>query len=298
MAADDVDLRCSMQARGAGLEPVGTAGTYDAFLLVEVSLPWPKEITDHPALEGVADVVAPIGARVQGVVPAPDQVADGQSSLTLYRRAPGRFRRYERQEVCVAPDALVAGATALLDAAPAADDVVDLLVCTHGARDRCCGAFGMSLFASVGSRPGLRVRRTSHTGGHRFAPTAILLPQGTAWAWLDDTVLDAILDRSREPAELLPHYRGSTALGPAPVQAAERAVFAEVGWPWLDADRDGRVVESVDDRSVVQLDSTVGSWEAVVVSDGMAPQPVCGAPPGSEKKADPQLRVAHLGEIG
>ena len=284
-----------MQARDAGLEPVGTAGTYDAFLLVEVGLPWPKEITDHPALAGVADAVAPIGARIQGVVPSPDRVADGVSLLVLHRRPPGPFRRYERLEACVAPDDLAEGAAALVatGADPVPDDgVADLLVCTHGARDRCCGALGMSLFASVGSRPGLRVSRTSHTGGHRFAPTVVLLPQGTAWAWLDDDLLEAVLDRSRPPADLLAHYRGSTALADPAVQAAERAVFAEVGWSWLDEARDGHVVEARDDRSVVTIESTAGSWEVVVDHLGLAPQPVCGEPPGSEKKADLQLRVS------
>ena len=56
-----------------------------------------------------------------------------------------------------------------------------LLICTHGSRDRCCGRLGTILHRSASARwPDVDVHRISHTGGHRFAPTAILLPSGTA----------------------------------------------------------------------------------------------------------------------
>jgi hypothetical protein len=287
----DPDLRCTTQARGAGLQPTGTAGTYDAFLLVEVPLPWPKEVTDHAALAGV-DVTA--GTRMQGVVPSPDRVAEGESLVVLHRRPPGPFRRYERVERRVPLEGLAAGCASLADAArPVDDGTVDLLVCTHGTRDRCCGSLGMSLFLAVASRPHLRVRRTSHTGGHRFAPTVVLLPEGTCWGWLDDDALAAVLDRSRSPAELLGHYRGSTAMrGPA-AQVAEAAVLGEVGWSWLDEERDAREVEP----GVVLVESSAGTWEVLVADRGAAPQPVCGDAPGSGPKSDPQLHVTEVRQV-
>lgn len=258
------DLRCSMQARAAELRAIGTAGSYDGFLLVEVPLPWPREISDHPAL---ADLVVPAGVRVQGVVPS----IEGRAPTVLYRRPDGPFRGYEGPDV----------------------GVTDLLVCTHGTRDRCCGSMGMSLFLSVSTRSGLRIRRTSHTGGHRFAPTAVLLPEGTAWAWLDDAVLAAVLDRSREPVELVDHYRGSTGMPDPWTQVAEAAVFAEVGWSWLDEARSARVV----DPGVVLVESSTGDWEVEVEDRGSAPQPVCGEPPVAGGKADPQLFVSGLRQV-
>jgi len=262
------DLRCAIQAREADLQPAGTAGSYDAYWIAEVPLPWPREITEHPMFDGV-DV--PAGTRVQGVVPAPDHVAEGHTPVLRYSRPPGPFRRYEGGE----------------------PGVSDLLVCTHGTRDRCCGSMGMSLFLSVRSRSGLRVHRTSHTGGHRFAPTAVLLPEGTVWGWLDDDALDAVLDRSREPAELRRHYRGSTAMPDAWTQVAEAAVFAEVGWPWLDDARDARRV----DDGVVLVESTAGEWEVELEDRGTAPQPVCGEPIGTATKADRQLRVMRVRQV-
>lgn len=281
-----------MQAREADLLPGGTAGSYDAFLLVEVPLPWPKEITDHDAL---AALDLPAGTRVQGVVPAPDHVAAEESLVVLHRRPAGPFRRYERVERRVSLADVATAAAGLVDAPAVVDDgTVDLLVCTHGSRDRCCGSMGMSLFLSVGSRPRLRVRRTSHTGGHRFAPTAVVLPEGTCWAWLDDDVLGAVVGRTRPPADLLRHYRGCAGIDGAAAQVAEAAVFAEVGWSWLDEAREAVAVEQDGDRTVVRVSADAAAWDVVVRDRGMAPQPVCGEPIDAATKADAQLEVVEV----
>jgi hypothetical protein len=288
-----VDLRCSAQARGARLDPLGTAGSYDGFVLVEVPLPWPKEITDHPSLAGIGSVV-PDGFRVQGLVPSPELLAAGQTLVVEHRRAAGHFTGYERREV-LTPLGGVIGAIAAVAAQPVErEDTVDLLVCTHGQRDRCCGSLGVGLFSNVRERPGQRTWRTSHTGGHRFAPTAVVLPHGTVWAWLDDALLDAVLDRSRPPAALMGHYRGSPAMPSPAAQIVEGAVFAEVGWSWVDAGRTGTVVDRVDDRTVVRIDSTVGAWEGVVEQTGWTVQPVCGVADPPKPKRDPVLRLVSL----
>ena len=57
-----------------------------------------------------------------------------------------------------------------------------VLVCTHGTRDRCCGVLGGAIFAQLRTRlqsilPDA-VWQVSHLGGHRFAPTALCLPLG------------------------------------------------------------------------------------------------------------------------
>ncbi len=52
------------------------------------------------------------------------------------------------------------------------------LVCTNGKRDVCCALRGRALVRDLaGDLPG-RVWECTHTGGHRFAPTGVLLPLG------------------------------------------------------------------------------------------------------------------------
>jgi hypothetical protein len=288
---ETLDLRCSSQARSLAAEPLGTAVHARTLLLVEVSLPWPADIGDHPALADVVEAAKAIGARVQGLVPDPDRAARGEALVVLHAAPDGPFRVYERR-AAVVPAGGVAAAIADLPEAPTAD----VLVCSHGARDRCCGSLGTTLHAGAGarSRSDLHLHRTSHLGGHRFAPTAVLLPSGTAWAWLDDALLGAILDRRVPPAALAGHYRGSLAMPHPAAQVVEGAVFAAVGWDWLDHGREGSVVAEEGDRWTVRLASTAGTWHGVVERTGTAPQPVCGQPLVAAKKSDDHLRMVLL----
>jgi hypothetical protein len=274
--ATDTDLRCSSQARDAQLDPLGTAVSAPAFALVEVPLPWPRDVADHP-LVGVAVAGLPAGTRVQAVLRAAAP-ADGDRPVTIvYEHDGGPFRRYRRR-------------------GPGPTDG-EVLVCTHGTRDRCCGSLGTSLALALTPAAGWRVHRTSHLGGHRFAPTALVLPQGTAWAWLDAGLLTAVLERSRPVADLRAHYRGSTAMAAPALQLAEGAVFAEVGWSWLDETRSGTTVAAGPDRWEVRIESTAGDWEAVVERLGTVPQPVCGGPPPPGGKTDDVLRLVELRSV-
>ncbi|CAG7572945.1 hypothetical protein FB554_1088 [Barrientosiimonas humi] len=100
-----------------------------------------------------------------------------------------------------------------------------LLVCTNGKRDVCCAVRGRPVVtAAAQARPG-RVWECSHTGGHRFAPTAITLPSGQMWGRLTADLAVRALDeeqRRRIPAELNDplHNRGLSCL-PPPAQAGE-----------------------------------------------------------------------------
>jgi len=296
------ELRCSVQTREVGIDPIGTAPTTDAYLLVEVPLPWPPAILDHRLLGPVGAELASagIGATVLGVVPDHDEV--GRHRIIGYRRPPGPFQRFRRTEQVVPTAELAAAAVALLGAADdtagtegtdGSDDsdagrTTDLLICTHGRRDRCCGSLGTNLFTAIGARhvrAGVRSWRVSHTGGHRFAPTAVFLPDGTLWSWLDGDLVDTIVHRRGEPDAILDHYRGSSAIGEAPVQVAEREAFRREGWVWLDGHRTGSVVSRDGDRSEVRIDvsrpdGSSGVYTATVERAGTVPQAACGEPPG------------------
>jgi hypothetical protein len=297
-AVETAALRCVDQARGLEADPAGTAVHAPAVLLVEVPLPWPKDVADHPVLAGgVAALAAGLGARLQGMVPGPARAARGEALVVLHRSGDGGFRGYERHSVVAEAGDLAAGVRAVA-ASTTPEPARDVLVCGHGSRDRCCGSPGTALHASAaaGARPEMQVHRTSHLGGHRFAPTAVVLPEGTAWAWLDDALLGAIVDRRVPPAALLDHYRGSLAMPHPAVQVAEGAVFAAIGWGWLDHARRGEVVAAEPDRWTVRIDGSGASWLGVVERIGSDPQPVCGRPISAATKADDRLRLVALEE--
>ncbi|MFE3545438.1 sucrase ferredoxin [Nocardia sp. NPDC059177] len=72
------------------------------------------------------------------------------------------------------------------------DDPV-VLVCAHGKRDQCCARLGRPIAASLSAdRPG-RVWEASHTGGHRFAPAAVVLPTALTYGRVDATTAEQML---------------------------------------------------------------------------------------------------------
>jgi hypothetical protein len=103
-----------------------------------------------------------------------------------------------------------------------------LMICSNSQRDLCCSVRGRPVaLESATQRPG-QVWECSHTGGHRFAPTGVLLPYGQTFGRLCGTSAVAALDAAmggEVPTELLgaTYDRGRSHLS-APGQAAESMV--------------------------------------------------------------------------
>lgn len=109
------------------------------------------------------------------------------------------------------------------------------LVCTNGSRDRCCATLGVPVYLTMAAYAGDQVWQTTHTGGHRFAPTMIVLPHGLYYGRV--SVEDAVpLIDSYNAGDVytLDRYRGRSCYK-APVQAAEYYLRAETHQQSLDA---------------------------------------------------------------
>jgi hypothetical protein len=68
-----------------------------------------------------------------------------------------------------------------------------LLVCTNGKRDVCCALYGRPIVADLAARHGDAVWECTHTGGHRFSPTGVLLPSGYLYGRLDTDFAEGLL---------------------------------------------------------------------------------------------------------
>jgi hypothetical protein len=290
------DLRCSTYARDQGVDPIGTAGSYRGYLLIEWPLPWPSDFASIPGLARATASAAALGLRVQGLVAS----RSSRRSLICYFSPPGPFQRYHRREVTVGAGEVEQAAVELVELVtrgptqPVAEEVrlVDVLVCTHGSRDRCCGSLGTELANSVSESPSLlsgsgetvRLWRTSHTGGHRFAPNVIVLPSGTVWGYAQRDSVEAILSR-REPAGLwLDGYRGCSGLPGRELQILERAALQQIGWSVLDFRRSGTVVPSPEGglgHAILELESPDGVRQVFEGEVGIGRRllrPECGQP--------------------
>lgn len=110
-----------------------------------------------------------------------------------------------------------------------------LLVCTNGRRDRCCAVFGRPLAEALAAdaRWGERVLEVTHLGGHRFSPTAVLLPWGLAYGRLDSRSAQLLLAGAGQGTMALAGLRGRSTWD-RPGQAAEAAVREAAGLTGLD----------------------------------------------------------------
>ncbi len=255
------------------------------------------------ALATVVPKATAQGLRLQALVPSALGAGPEARRVILHaRRGDGPFLRYSRFETTAA-GSLEDAVDRLLEAAGGSEGVpappTDLLVCTHGRRDVCCGSAGTDLalrLAAAGAPAGTTLWRTSHTGGHRFAPTVIVLPQATGWAFMDPTLVGQVLDRSVPFSDLAPHYRGCAGLAGPQAQAVEREVLIDVGWELLDRPRTAfKTGESTGDGAeVVRLEAGSDRWEALVRPGRTLPVPDCMKPLSEAKKSETEWRVSDL----
>ena len=298
--ADPEAVRCAQWARAEAVDPIGTAGSYRGYLLLEWPLPWPRDLGDVVALAPLHEALAATNMRLQAVHPAAGGPGERRRAV-LYRRTDplagdGSFAGFEAREQLAAPGAEVSTALDLLGSGEG--EVVttpDVLVCTHGTRDVCCGATGTavagSLAADVHFTSEVRLWRTSHTGGHRFAPTAVVLPEATVWAYLDAPALAGIVRRDDPVDEHLFRYRGCAGLPSPAVQALERVALADAAWDVLDRPR--RHVDLGGGRHRLEVQD-LGTWEATVAEGRRLPVPVCGEPVGTATKSEPEFVVTAV----
>ena len=289
--------RCADWAREAGVRPLGTAPHATGWLLVDWPLPWPKDAKDVEALAPVREALAGTGIRLQLVVPRADV---DERRIVVHDHGSdedGWLTALHRRQVEVPSADVVEAARALINDPTIGDPtpVTDVLICGHGSRDRCCGSKGTAL-ALQAAVAGATVWRTSHLGGHRFAPTAVVLPEATAWAHLDEDSLADVLARTGSPGALAGNLRGAAAMDSAAAQAVDGAALAEVGWGWLDAPRRVRRLE--DPGAYLAESQEHGDWRVLVREGRRMPVPVCGEQPEDAPKAEVEIEVVSIERLG
>ena len=296
-------LRCSDYSRAASLSPIGTSGSYAGYLLVEIPLPWPRDVGDTVEGAALGPLIGPLRYRLQAVVPAEPKADPRERRVILHARAPGEsgFAGYRRFESPVG-DSLTLAVAALITAA-AADSpselespAVDVLVCTHGTRDSCCGRRGAGLAAELAAarpRAGENLWRTSHMGGHRFAPTFMVLPQGTVWGFADVDLVTRVVDQAGDVADAAAQYRGCPGLDGPQVQALEAEVLRRVGWRLLQTHRTGSF-DGTTARLTWRENGDTVTWSGQVSRGRTLPAPACMEPVSAAVKSETEWVVTAV----
>jgi hypothetical protein len=107
-------------------------------------------------------------------------------------------------------------------------------VCTNGKRDKCCAKFGIEIYQEMVTGHGDSVWQTNHLGGHRFAATAVSLPQGIVHGRIPTGSSGKLLSDIEHGQLTLETYRGRACYDEH-VQAGDYFVRHETGILNLDA---------------------------------------------------------------
>ena len=279
----DESVFCTDYSQQHALDPGGTALAPDVIVLVELSEPWPKPVGKHADLAPLVGVAAEHGEQVRLLAAVPQQCVSARL-ISLRPVDCGILR----SEVTIG-DRPHDDLRALLEDRSgefvAADDTRrTVLICVQGSHDICCGTRGVELADWAEADLDAEIFRVSHTGGHRFAPTAMTLPDGRMWAYLTPKTLGDIVQRHGDGTEFAALSRGWWGAPTGPAQIAERAVFAELGF---DLDTSGRSIDVIADDGGAYLVTVVLSDRAFEVRVGLGrevPTIRCDAPGGLPAK--------------
>ncbi|RAG82576.1 sucrase ferredoxin [Streptacidiphilus pinicola] len=233
-------------------EPLaGSAPRAAAWLLIEQTGPWgPRALTEshfHPELgRDLQELTRGTGVEI-ALIRRPGKHADrppsGERIVYLAHTAPGRswVRTAHLRDPHVLRDLDYAAVGAGDHGGFGADYEGDPLafVCTNGRRDRCCALLGRPLASELAAAGHAQVWEVTHLGGHRFAPTMLVLPYGFTYGRLTAPTAKEILDATHR-GRVVPEFCRGRSSWDRPGQAAELAV------------RQNHAVEEADALTVTQ----------------------------------------------
>jgi hypothetical protein len=264
---------CSDYSRKVGEDLIGSATNCQAYVLVECPPPWTYEAFNSKwvpkNLRLLVEEFQQSKTSIKFLLIANNlSHKSSHKKILIYYKKEGFNNGYSKQEFQLENLEQAAGVIRkwLLLGIPKYEMEVpttrDILVCTHGSHDQCCARYGNPFFfhatATVSNLnlENVRIWKSSHFGGHRFAPTAIDLPEGRYYGALDQKLFHLILTRSGDIKCLNRIYRGWGMLPPS-IQVLERELIIYHGWDWFNYKVvDSRVVKHNQDQNMILAELT------------------------------------------
>lgn len=308
---------CAQESRDAGEDPIANADNYRIYLLIECPPPWIRNAFDSQPipleLKSLQEEIESIDDSIAFLLIYNEQIKQTDATrVIIYHRdfdlAPG-YSKYEftvpdiHEVVAVLKKYLL---NDKLDIEYIESSSRDILVCTHGSRDKCCARYGNAFYRQAKrvvnnlSPHHVRVWQASHFGGHRFAPTAIDFPDGRYYARLDADSLMAILTRTGNIELIKPIYRGWGIL-PELAQVLEREMILIYGWEWFNYKVTAQIIEQSNNEhfarielSFLKSDGSGGCIVGDVVVDESKECYLISYCDGTEKELVPQFCVKNL----
>ena len=265
-------MRCSSWSRSLAEDPAGTAARASAWLALEQPGPWGAKAPTQSLLDPELGAALERRANEHGgrfaLIKAPrtHPTTRGSSRVLVSCTRPGK-QFLLTGDVHDAGQALDVDWAALIEGR--VEDVIAaapwlrrrtgsvLLVCSNGRRDACCALLGLPVAVALHDQYGDDVWESTHLGGHRFAPTTVVLPQGWSHARMDPVAGDDVLRAAAEGRVVLDRLRGHGSLTSAE-QVADVVVRRTLGERREQAVRVLASRRETDTTTVVSVETPAG----------------------------------------
>ncbi|WP_071188945.1 sucrase ferredoxin [Trichormus sp. NMC-1] len=308
---------CSDYSRQIGEEIIGSATHYQTYILVECPQPWISEafkskwVPDN--LRVLVEEVQHSKLPIRFLLIANDESHKIETTtLLIYQKQQGLSNGYSKQEFKLPNIEQVAGVVRKWLSGGSPDDQVetsitrDILVCTHGSHDQCCARYGNPFYFYATNTIAdlhlnhVRMWKSTHFGGHRFAPTAIDFPEARYYGVLDQDSFKAILTRTGDIQFLNKVYRGWGIL-PSALQILEREIILQQGWDWFNYKVAGKILEqSLDNNTILaeltfeQPAGSLYTYQAKLVKDPVKTQALKSSCHATQESVVVKYAVANL----
>ncbi|MEB3336215.1 MAG: sucrase ferredoxin, partial [Leptolyngbyaceae bacterium] len=148
---------CAEEAQQLQEDPIGCAGTFPLYILVECPTPWPAQALKAAAIpdnlrtwfETYEDDNLPIRLLL---IANEQSHRNAQKRVLMFRQQTGFSAGYTQQEFVVDDLEQVVPLiqTYLTDPSSlvslADPSIQDFLICTHGSHDKCCAKYGLTFY--------------------------------------------------------------------------------------------------------------------------------------------------------
>ncbi|MBW4435299.1 MAG: sucrase ferredoxin [Pelatocladus maniniholoensis HA4357-MV3] len=262
---------CSDNSRIAGEDIIGSVANHQTYVLIECPTPWASEAFHSRWVpENLRTLVeeskrAKLPVKFLLVANNLSHNSDG-TTLLIYQQKEGLINGLSKQEYKLEniQQAAIVIKKYLLGKKSGSyelntNSTRDILICTHGSHDKCCSRYGNPFHFHATSAVAdlnlnnVRIWKSSHFGGHRFAPTCIDLPEARYYGNLNQDLFKSILTRTGDIKSWQKVYRGWGIL-PSSIQVVERELMFRYGWDWFNYKVAGRIIDQSIDKNTIRAE--------------------------------------------
>jgi hypothetical protein len=139
-------------------------------------------------------------------------------------------------------------------------NINEIFVCIHGERDQCCGKYGLQLYQEFHTQiyqknnSKFRVWKSTHIGGHRYAPTFYEAPSMRWYGLFNIKDIPDFLNREESQFNVTNNYRGMSGIINKYALLAENELFKKYSWNWLKAEEKNYEVTDIDGKESAKVD--------------------------------------------